>query len=77
MVPEAKMIDLFLPEPSGFNILLMPSALLNWLYYGNGYRLRDHMELIPDHIRAKKSLQPPPKLGKKRRTRIRKGGEEY
>ena len=64
---------------------VMATALLNRLLHhsvvitiaGQSYRLREHMELVPDHIRARKSLLPPPPPGQRGRKRKRKGGEEY
>ena len=47
---------------------VMATALLDRLLHhsvvititGHSYRLREHMELVPDHVRTNKSLVPPP-----------------
>ena len=57
---------------------VMATALLDRLLHhavvititGHSYRLREHRELIPDHVRTNKSLVPPPPP-KKRTTQIR------
>ena len=62
---------------------VMATALLDRLLHhsivititGNSYRLR--ADLVHDHVRARKSLLPPPPLGKRGRGKKGKGGEEY
>ena len=44
---------------------------------GNSYRLREHADLVPEHIRTKMSLIPPPPPKKRGRPKMKKGGEEY
>ncbi len=64
---------------------VMATALLDRLLHhsivititGNSYRLREHMDLVPDHIRTNKSLLPPPPPGKRGRKKKRTGGEAY
>ena len=61
---------------------VMATALLDRLLHhsvvitiaGHSYRLREHMELIPDHVRTNKSLVPPPPPKKRGRPKKVKGG---
>lgn len=64
---------------------VMATALLDRLLHhsivitipGNSYRLRNHMDLVHDHVRTRKSLLPPPSPWKRGRRKKGKGGEEY
>lgn len=60
---------------------VMATALLDRLLHhsvvvtitGHSYRLREHMELIPDHVRTNKSLVPPPPPRKRERPKSGRG----
>ncbi|MDE2843819.1 MAG: IS21-like element helper ATPase IstB [Chloroflexota bacterium] len=60
---------------------VMATALLDRLLHhsvvvtitGHSYRLREHMELIPDHVRTNKSLVPPPPPRKRGRPKSDRG----
>ena len=41
---------------------------------GSSYRLRQHADLVPEHIRSKALFQPPPPVPPKRRGRPPKNG---
>ena len=41
---------------------------------GSSYRLRQHADLVPKHIRSKALIQPPPPISPKRRGRPPKNG---
>jgi DNA replication protein DnaC len=41
---------------------------------GSSYRLRQHADLVPEHIRSKALIQPPPPIPPKRRGRLPKNG---
>ena len=67
-----------------FGDAVVATALLDRLLHhavvitinGNSYRLREHADLGPEHIRTKVSLVPPPPPKKRGRPRKGKGGED-
>jgi hypothetical protein len=44
---------------------------------GSSYRLRQHAELVPEHIRSKALIQPPPIAPPRRRGRPPKNGDAH
>jgi len=67
-----------------FGVPVVATVLLDRLLHhavvmtinGNSYRLREHIKLVPEHIRTKVSLVPPPPPKKRWRSKKEKGGED-
>ena len=72
-------------EPQVFGDPVVATALLDRLLHhaiviqieGSSYRLRQHADLVPEHIRSEALIQPPPVPPKRRGRPPKNGGTDH